>query len=249
MTKNSRGLIITLIVLLSIIALLMCAILVFFISGNTNVIPNLRNEVFYNESYNADDVADIIINSDAGDITIKNSTDGQITVIANGNNADSFTVENKNGVLNIRSVKGKAYSRIRQGGIFRNSFYGADIELYIPQNMNSVTINSAFGDIDIPDRLNTSLKVESNFGDIKADYLSGSFELQCDMGDIEIETIDISKNSKATTNMGDVEIDNTNSVNIVGETSLGECSINNSNPDSPVTLTVASDLGDVKINR
>lgn len=243
MMKTNKGLIIMLIVLLSIIAILLCGIMVFFISGNSGIFTIRHNEVFYNESFDAAKLTDISIDNDAGDIEIKNSDDGQIKVVANGNNQDNFTVDCSDSTLTIKSKSIPANS-----DALRRAYCGADIELYVPQNIKSISIVSSFGDIDIKDSLKTNLNLESNCGNIKAENLSGSFNMKCDMGDIKIDAVNISSNSMARTAMGDVEIERTNSVNIAGETSLGECKINNSSSDSPITLTVETNLGDIEIN-
>lgn len=246
MTKKSKGLIIALIVLLSLIAVLLVAIMSFMITGHFKTIgsltANLKSSVYFDESYDAADITDILIDSDAGNITIKDSDDGKIRVVANGNNQDLFNAGVKDGRLTVESKARPGVSTVRNHS-------GADLDIYIPQNIiNKLTIESAFGNVDILSTIDGELKVKCDFGNITADCLIGCFDLHSDLGDVEIKRADITSDSSATTNLGDVEIEKTNSVNISARTSLGDCKVNNSNSQSPITLKAESNLGDVEVN-
>lgn len=247
MTKKSKGLIITLIVLLSLIAISLVGIMAFVITGNVRDIAELKvmpkASVYFDESYNVSDVTDIQISSDVGDITVKNSSDGQIRLIANGNNQEYFTADLNDGMLTVdsKTAQSAKSKTVRNLG-------GADLELYIPEKLTSLDISNAFGDVDILSTVEMELQVQVDCGNIKADYLIGSFNFHSDLGDVEIGRADITSDSSATTSLGDVEIEKTSDVNIIANTSLGECKIRNSNSQSPITLKAESDLGDVEIN-
>lgn len=247
MTRKTKGLIITLIVLLSLIAVSLTGIMVFVITGNINDLGTIRimpkASVYFDESYSSGDIKDIQINSDAGDITIKNSADSQVRVVANGNNQEYFNADIKDGRLTIDS-KAPQGARRRAG----RTYSGADLEIYIPNDLNSFNISSAFGDVDILSSVKMNLQVQADFGKINADSLTGSFDIHSDFGDIEIGRADITSDSTASTSFGDVEIEKTSDVNISANTSLGECSVQNSNSQSPITLKAETDFGDVEVN-
>lgn len=247
MEKNNKGLLITLIVLLSIIALLLSGIFTFaLISGTTSIstlIPK-KTQTIFDQSYNAEEIKNITIDSDAGDITIKNSNDGKIRLTANGINSDSFDAEADRNTLKISS------SRLNKMNFFgwAQRYIGPDIVIYVPTVMDSVSITSNMGNVEIEDELVTSLTVDNDMGNIEAKKLGGSFDLNTNMGNIEIERINITANSKATTNMGDIDIEKTNEVNIYAKTSMGDSDVKDNTPTASVMLTAETDMGSIEIN-
>lgn len=245
MTKRSRGLIIALIVLLCIIAIALAALLAVMLTGNSGLLKGIPHyssaEKYFDSTYEADGIDDIEIISEAGDITVKQSTGSQIRVVANGNNKELFGVEQTDSKLIITSKAASVNKTLM-------NFKGADIDVYVPQTVSSLTIDSNFGDVDIVGSFSGVLKAESDCGNVDADFLLGSFNIHSDLGDIKIDRIDINGSSFASTDMGDVEIESTNRVNIIAKTSLGDCDVSKNAPDSSVTLNVQSSLGDVEVN-
>lgn len=247
MEKNNKGLLITLIVLLSIIALLLSGIFTFaLISGTHSIsafIPK-KTQTIFDQSYNAEEIKNITIDSDAGDITIKNSNDGKIRLTANGINSDSFDAEADGNTLKISSSR---LNKINFFGLAQRSI-GPDIVIYVPTVMDSVSITSNMGNVEIEDELVTSLTVNNDMGNIEAEKLGGSFDLNTNMGNIEIERINITANSNATTNMGDIDIERTNEVNIYAKTSMGDSDVKDNTPTASVMLTAETDMGSIDIN-
>lgn len=247
MEKNNKGLLITLIVLLSIIALLLSGIFTFALISGTASISTLipkKTQTIFDQSYNAEEIKNITIDSDAGDITIKNSNDGKIRLTANGINSDSFDAEADGNTLKISSSK---LDKMNFFGWAQRSI-GCDIVIYVPTVMDSVSITSNMGNVEIEDELVTSLTVDNDMGNIEAEKLGGSFDLNTNMGNIEIERINITANSKATTNMGDIDIEKTNEVNIYAKTSMGDCDVKDNTPTASVMLTAETDMGSIDIN-
>lgn len=250
MKKTNRGLIIAVIALLSIIVLLLAGILGFAItSGGRHFSFNRwenHNNVVYDESYDSSNISDIIVNSDCGDITVKHSNDEKIRIVARGSKAENINVTTDNNKLTLNISNTDKMTRFP----FNN--YGnmsSDIDIYLPDNTpDHIEIHSNLGDVDIDTKLNTNLEINNNCGDISASELDGSFDIHTDLGDIDIKRININKNSSATTNMGDIDIEYTNAVNIDYSTSLGTVDIKNKNPDSDITLQVHTDLGDIEAN-
>ncbi|MCM1114504.1 MAG: DUF4097 domain-containing protein [Clostridium sp.] len=249
--KNNRGIIITLIVLLSTIVILLSAIMIYAICGGSlsllknhySVMEN--SQIIYDESYSADQIKDIVIRSAAGDITVKSSSDDTIRITAKGYNSDLMNVSSDNEAL---IVKSESLNKSNMNWFSNSRTHGVDIELYIPENLNSLDIASQFGDVEIDSRLITDLKISTDYGDIKAKYLEGSFDLHTDLGDIDIDQININSQSSATTDLGDIDIHFTNNIKIEGETSLGNCDIKNSDSRAEIILTAKTDLGDIEIN-
>lgn len=240
MKRSSKGILISLIVMFSVIIVLLLATMIYLLSNRE--IPSIQiaqKQVFFDESYNSDDYSAIIINSDAGDIEIKNSADNQIRIAADGNNSDSFEVNAENGTINITSKTIPAS--------IKGINHSADIDIYLPDNYTALTINSSFGDVEIQS-INGDIKIDSAFGNINADSLSGALDLHTDMGNIDIDKINISESSSMTTDMGNIEINTTNAVNIIAETSMGNCKAKGADISSAITLTAKTDMGDIEIN-
>ncbi len=248
--KNNKGLIITVIALLSIIVLLLAGILGFAITSGGRHFSfdkwENHNNVVYDESYDSSNISDIIVNSNCGDITVKHSNDEKIRIVARGSNAENINVTADSNKLTLNISNTDKMTRFP----FNN--YGnmsSDIDIYLPDNTpERFEIHSNLGDVDIDTKLNTNLEINNNCGDIRASELGGSFDIHTDLGNIDIKRININKNSSATTNMGDIDIEYTNAVNIDYSTSLGTVDIKNNSPDSDITLQVHTDLGDIEIN-
>ena len=247
MEKNNRGLLITLIVLLSIIALLLSGIFTFTLISGTrsfkSFIPT-KSQTVFDESYSTEDIKNITIDNNAGDIIIKNSKDGKIRVTANGNTDDEFSAAADGSTLNISNE----IMNIRSFFIFGSLKKGVDIVLYLPEELDSLNINSSFGNVKIEDKLITSLTIDNDMGNIEAEKLGGSFDLNTNMGNIEIEEINITADSKAVSNMGNIDIEKTNKINIDASVSMGNSDVKDNTPNADITLTVKTDMGDIEIN-
>ena len=250
MGKNNRGLLITLIVLLCVIALLLSGILVFAMTAGTHSLSKMHSILpskmvtIFDQSYDASEIKNISIDNDAGDITVRTTNDGTIRLVANGFSSDNFSAEANGETLNVSSTEIKS----RDFFNFNAMKKGTDIELYIPQDFDALSITSNLGDVDIENELNTKLTVENDMGNIDAKMLGGSFDIHTNMGNIDIERTNITENSSATTNMGDIEIDKTNAVYIDAKTSMGDCDVKNNTPSAPVTLTATTNMGNIEIN-
>ncbi len=250
MKKTNRGLIIAVIALLSIIVLLLAGILGFAItSGGRHFSFNRwenHNNVVYDESYDSNNISDIIVNSDCGDITVKHSSDDKIRIVARGSKTENINASADNNKLKLIISNSDKLNKIP---FYNNMNISSDIDIYLPDNtLNHLEIHSNLGDVDIDTRINTNLEINSDCGDISALELCGSFDIHTNLGDIDIKRININKNSSATTNMGDIDIEYTNAVNIDYSTSLGTSDIKNNNTNSDITLRVHTDLGDIEIN-
>lgn len=243
MTKNNKGLIITLIVLLGVIAITLIGIMIFVMTGKYSFLPFHEKKVFFDESYSVSDVSAISINSDMGDITVKCSLNDEIRVIADGNNYDDFSVETVNGVLNVKS---KNSSKTLTG--MRGKFYGADIDIYLPAGLKSLSISASLGDIKLEDNLAGDFTIDNSMGNIKCSSVTGTINFHTNMGDIDIDSAFLTGDSQLETDMGDIEIDKLNPVNIISKTSFGNSDVEGSDISSEINLRVETSMGDIDIN-
>lgn len=253
MTKNSnRGLIIAVIALLCTVVLLLTAFMGYVIFTNSSHLGffdwNRETKVLYDESFDSADISKIIVTSELGDVDIKQSNDNKIRVVANGYDEKLFNLNTEASTLMIDSKTKNHKTKIfNPFGDLSN--LGMEIDIYLPAGCpQALVISSNLGDIKIDTPLtDIELKVSCDMGNIKAESISGTFDLNTDMGDIKLERINITADSSATTDMGDIEIEHTNDIKVNYSTSMGECEVKNSNSSSAITLTAETSMGDVEI--
>lgn len=249
MKSSNRNLIITVIVLLTVIVVLLSGILIYaiFNGGGLMLNFNSKNQTVFDESFDSSDVSKITVNSSFGNINIKQSDTHEIRVFTKDGNEEYFSAVSKDGVITIEN-KSKNQGSAKLNSLFGKRNVPSDIDIYIPENcIDKIEISSDFGNVEIDTLNNISLKVDCSYGNIEADYLGGDFDLNTDMGNVKIDKINISKDSSASSSMGDIEIDDTNDVKIDYETSMGKCDIKHNNPSSSVTLKAKTSMGDVEI--
>ena len=246
--KNNKGLIIALIILLVVVIFMLGGIMTFLLASHTGGKDfwdfEKQHQVIYDESFDVHEqsIEKLTIDSNAGDITIRNSNDNTVKITATGRHSETFSVSNENNNLFIES-------KISKNNMFRaNTNECNDVIIYLPQNFAEIEIKSNYGDVDIEGRLNGRLNIECDYGDIDAHALFGIFDIHTDMGDIDIETVSITESSRASTDLGDIDIDRTDGIRIDASTSLGECNVRNNNQQSNIILTAKTNLGDIEIN-
>ena len=120
--------------------------------------------------------------------------------------------------------------------------YG-DIEI---EKSNLLTINEDCGDVIISSTNDAIVK--NSYGDIKIKSVNNYLHLENDCGDIELNNINLTKDSYIKNDYGDIEIGNTNELFIDAKTDLGKVKIKNNYHKSDITLKIENDCGDIKVN-
>ena len=120
--------------------------------------------------------------------------------------------------------------------------YG-DIEI---EKANVATIDEDCGDVVISSVFDVTVK--NSYGDIKIKSIDNYLNLENDCGDIEIDNINLAKDSYIKDDFGDIEIGNTNEIFIDAKTDLGKVKIKNNYNKSDVTLKIENDCGDIEVN-
>ena len=120
--------------------------------------------------------------------------------------------------------------------------YG-DIEI---KKANVLTVNEDCGDVNITDTNDATVK--NSYGDIKIESINNFLQLENDCGDIELNNINLNKDSYIKNDYGDIKIGNTNELFIDAKTDLGKVKINNNYNKSDITLKIENDCGDIKVN-
>ena len=120
--------------------------------------------------------------------------------------------------------------------------YG-DIEI---EKANTLTVNEDCGDVVISSVFDAVVK--NSYGDIKINSVDNYLNLENDCGDIELNTINLKKDSYIKNDYGDIEIGSTNELFIDAKTDLGKVKINNNYHKSDITLKIENDCGDIEVN-
>ncbi len=265
---RNKPLIITLIVLLSIIAILLTVFLVLAIFGvefpgfANNSFRNINKNIIFEQNYEPEHIEKIDIFSDAGNVKILETSENSIKVDIYGKsdkNLGDINFSNENGTLKfeIRGMRNK----------FLNfGFSENDIVIYAPKEIiKEIEIKSSYGDIEIGEFENAlvDLKqdcgdidigkiqnaiIKSSYGDVKITSLLNKCDIDLSCGDIKIQNLRINEDSIIKNDLGDIKIEKTNDIFIDGNTDLGDEKIENSNRHSEITLTLKNSCGDIKVN-
>lgn len=266
---KNKGLIIAMIILLTIIVFFLIMFLVVCLSGGNNLKIGLFNfgskskNIIYDNTFQLEEINNIDIKNNAGNIIFKESENDYIQVVLYGENGDEAKVTLNNGMLNIDYTKKARFALINFVTV-KN-----DIIIYLPTNYeNNIKIKNDYGDCELIDLENANVNIECNAGNVnvgkiknatvKCDYgkikikeILNKCNLDADCGDIEVETISIKENSNIKADLGDVNINETNDIYIYANVVLGKTNINNNNNNrnSEVTLKINCDCGNITVNK
>lgn len=264
---KSKGLIITLIILLSIIIFFLVMFLVMYLNGNIsfkNGIFNIGSKsknIIYDKQFELENIKDIDIKQDAGDILFKETTEDYIKVVLYGEDEKDAHVELTNGKLTIDNTHNR-----RNFGFLNFQTTKNDIIIYVPSSYsNNVNIKNDYGECELADLENATVNIDCDAGNvelgkirnanIKCDYgnieikeVMNKCDIKADCGNIQIDTISINEDSSIKADLGNVDINNTNDIYVDAVVSLGKININNNNRNANVTLKVNCDCGNVTIN-
>ena len=114
------------------------------------------------------------------------------------------------------------------------------------QNSNKVNVSSSVGDIKI-----NNVKfadVNNKTGDIKVVSVDGYINASTNTGDISVDNMNITKDSSLGSNTGDIKVGSTNELYFDAKTNVGDVKINNNFRDAKCIVKVKTNIGDIKIN-
>ncbi len=236
MLVKNRGLIITLILVLSVLALVILGFLVFLLTrsrhfGYFNFGNSISKELVLEESYESN-FEQIVVDTSSAEVEIKTSTDDQIKVLLYGDK-DRVNVHTQDGKLKV-TVKGK-----KCFGFCLNQKVDK-VELYVPETFaKEIEINNNYGDISVGSFPQANIIVEEDCGDV---FIQSGNEVKVNnnFGDIEIEEVNVAHVKESA---GDVTIG-----------SVQDATIHNSYGDIKVRevlnfMDIKQDCGDVKVEK
>ncbi len=272
--KNKTFIILS-IIILSILSIGLTVFMIFMIGGNVRyrnftmfqtVSKNLAFEQTYEEDFNK-----IYLDVDAGNIFIKESTDGNVKVLVYGDEED-IAVEDTNHQLSV-DVKAKDCHFF----CFKRTI--SKVEIYLPEDYSHlIQIESKYGDTEIEKFPNSEIDIEQKYGDVSIDSgkkvtIQGDYgdieinqvvdaDIQCSAGNVRVGTV---SNIKVVNNYGDIDIEKVeNHLDIsedcgdieIGEVALGkDSSIKNSYGDIEIGFTneiyinASTSLGDTRVRQ
>ncbi len=165
----------------------------------------------------------------AGNINIKNDY------------GDVFIDEFLNGNIDVEEDCGDV--KMLGGNIVKVVNDYGDIEI---EKANVLSVNEDCGDVLISKTNDATVK--NSYGDIKIKSVNNYLYLENDCGDIELNNLNLKKDSYIKNDYGDIEIDNTNELFIDAKTDLGKVKIKNNYHKSDITLKIENDCGDIEVS-
>ena len=233
----------------------------YFFKNGIFSIGSKSTNIIYDKQFELEDIKDIDIKQDAGDIIIKESENDSVKVVLYGENEGDAQVELNNGKLTIDNTHNRRSFVFFNFGVTKN-----DIIIYVPSNYsNDIKIKNDYGECEITDLENATVNINCDAGNveigkirnatIKCDYgnieikeIMNKCDIKADCGNIQIDTISIKENSSIKADLGNIDINNTNDIYIDADVDLGKTNINKNNRNANVTLKVNCDCGNVTIN-
>ena len=252
---KNKPLIITLIVVLSIIAIAITWLMINLLTGKFSLnsfrfFSSTSKELAVDETYNID-FNNINISVESGDIYVRETADNNFKVIIY-NEKEKTVVNTLNNKLNIE-VKSKKCI----GFCFN---VDSKVEVYVPKDYQyDMKITNKFGDIEVGSFEKATIDIEEDCGDVSVltanvvninnEYVDIEIgkvnvaNVSDSAGDIEIEEV---HDAKVNNNFGDIEINTVlNYLDVNND--CGDIEIDNVtlNKDSKIT----DDLGEIKIGK
>lgn len=163
---------------------------------------------------------EIKITSEYGDVKIENFKDA------------NFNIKSNYGDINIVNAN---YANL-------DLDYG-DVKV---DEINELVVNTNYGDIKVGSV--NDLTAISDYGDIKVQLITSSLTIECDCGDIKLNTVNLTKDSSIKNDLGDVTIKSIKRVYVDAKTSLGDVKVKDNDRTSDKTLTIRNDCGDIEVN-
>lgn len=270
--KNST---IILIVILSVMAILITALLVFLLVDNRNFsfMFNSKTTLLLDEVYE-ENVNKIEVDVISADVHVKEAEDENIRVIAYGKEKETVESTIENGTLSIR--------RTGNHFCFGFCFGKEEVTVYIPRDRKvDFDVKTVSGDVDAASFKNSNVDIKTTSGDIKVvevsqvklksvsgdihldkgsnieitttsgdlrlNHVLKSIQAKSVSGEIQIGNLEIENNSSIHTTSGDVTIGTSNDLYIETSTLSGDVNISNNNRFASTTLKIETTSGDIRV--
>lgn len=261
---NNKTPIICLIILLSLLIFILVMFLIINLTGGKGGIINIgskSDKIIYDKTFNLEEIKNIEVKQDAGDITFKETLDNNITITAYGEETSDIEVSLNGDKLIVDYTKRNRFIFFNFGNI-KN-----DIIISIPSSYsNTIKVNNNLGNSYINDLPDATINIDCDAGNIEAGKIKNA-NIKCDLGqvqikeilnkcdikvdsgNVEIQKLLINENSKIKADLGNIDIKETNDIYIEANVDLGKASINANNRNSEITLQLECDCGNISVGK
>lgn len=161
----------------------------------------------------------IVTDTNVGDVRIKNLPNATLNTKISTGDLKVINIKNVTAAINVGDIK--------------------------IEKVNKLTSDVRTGDLKI--QYVNDLVSKNKTGDVKIENINGSINSSIQTGDIKIQNAKIDKNSKLSTNVGDIKIQNISGCYVEGKTNVGDVKIYNNERKADVELNITSQVGDIKV--
>lgn len=248
---NNKGLIITLIIVLSVLGIVLTVLMINLLGGNiTFNFGGISDELAIDTIYDYQKLEKVNISTDMSETYIKPSNDDKVHVIIHGKK-DKNTSSLDGNTLNIESKEEKCFG-------FCLNHKSSKVEVYLPRDyQGDMHISNNYGDIEVGDFINATMSVIAKAGDINIEN-TYKVDVRNDYGDITMGSVKVAKikdscgdikvrdaeSLDVSNDYGNIEIDRvTNEINI--DESCGDVLINSL--DLKNNSNIKNSLGNIEI--
>lgn len=260
---NSKNVIITLIVVLSLFAIGLTSVMIMVIknSSNFNFVFSLRGskaKLVESTEYDTDMIDSIKISTYSTDIEIRESNDKiKIEYYSSSEKNPKIMMENR--VVTIDEKEDEVScvgicDTNRKVVIYLPASYTGSMnfitksgDIYARTLLKNVSIDTASGDIELKEVSDTTIRTVS--GDVEIYMVGNAINVKTTSGDIEIQNFNIKENSILESVSGDIEISN-NICNcyVDSHTVTGDIHVNKSDRRSELEVKIKTTSGDIDVN-
>ena len=260
---KNKGIIIALIILLSIIIFFLVMFLVMCLTGKKILFFGIKksNNIIFDKTYSVEDINNIDIRQDAGNIVFRKTSEDNIQVIVYGEDENDVDVNFNENNLSIDNTHKRKFILFNFGVIEK------DIVVYIPSTYNKeIKIKSDYGNCEMLDLENATVDIDCDCGNVKLGKIKNATvkcdlgnteikevfnkcDIKADCGNVDIDTISIQEDSTIKADLGNVDINKTNDIYIESEVDLGKTKISQNNRNSEITLKINCDCGNVTVGK
>ena len=260
---NSKNVIITLIIVLSLFAIGLTSVMIMVIrnSSNFNFVFSLRGskaKLVESTEYDTDMIDGINVSTYSTDIEIRNSNDKiKIEYYSSSEKNPKIMMENRVVIIDEKEDEVSCVGICdtnRKVVIYLPTSYTGSMDFVTKSGdidsrilLKNASINTASGDIELKEVNNITIKTVS--GDIEIYSVENFINAKTTSGDIEIQNFNIEKNSILESVSGDIEISN-NICNcyVDAHTVTGDIHLNKSDRRSELEVKIKTTSGDIDVN-
>lgn len=215
----------------------------------------------------------VVIYGNLEDVKVSdNDNDNELIIISNAKECRGICINRTIAKIEIyvpKDYENKIDISNNYGDINVDKFLSASFDIesdcgdVLVLGARDISIENNYGDIELKEAVAADIKgaagnievgtvnditLENNLGDTTIDKVTNYLDVQNDCGDIEIDNININKNSNIKNDLGNIKVGSTNKIYIDASNDLGKIDINNNYPKSEIKLEIENDCGDIKVN-